>query len=243
MTIQNKILQVPLFLTIILSVACSDTDFQSYGGRLDNKPQPFSSSNEGEFGGNGSQNGEGFGDGSGIGNDDSTGAGHDGSQDGLNTGTDGQGGGNDSNEINIDDYSELIAGTTVEKVGISFEDGSDNDYNDISVCFNGHFKVQGTKAVMAKPGGEMVRVNIKRLTGATVVKVQVRVIDETSGSVVFDKDYASQLGQMGNEVSEEIHFPFNSRLYARYQWSRGSADTDGTSRVRIEQNVCNNTGG
>ena len=87
--------------------------------------------------------------------------------------------------------SSTIPGIQAQKIGVSFEDGSDNDYNDVSVCFDAPFKVDASrpglppKVVMAESKGAIVDVYLKSLTGNVPV-VTIKVLDK-DGKVLFEK--------------------------------------------------------
>jgi hypothetical protein len=147
--------------------------------------------------------------------------------------------------------SSTIPGIQAQKIGVSFEDGSDNDYNDVSVCFDAPFKVGASrpglppKVVMAEPKGATVDVYLKSLTGNIPV-VTIKVLDK-DGKVLFEKQKRYTTGANSNTENPvgpffNFHFPFGSRLYVQYDWPRGTLNTDAAGKVRVEPNICRNTG-
>lgn len=143
-----------------------------------------------------------------------------------------------------------IPGIQAQKIGVSFEDGSDNDYNDVSICFDAPFKVDARpglppRVIMAAPKGQRVKVYLKSITGS-IPTLTVRILDQNE-KVIFEK--VKVYTQPANSNTEnpvgpffEENFPFGSRLYVKFQWGTKSLNTDGTGKVQIEPNVCRNTG-
>lgn len=146
--------------------------------------------------------------------------------------------------------STTIPGIQATKIGVHFEDSSDNDYNDVAVCFDAPFKVDARpgrppKVVMAQPKGQKVKVFLKSLTG-NVPTVTIKIIDSTE-KVIFEK--TKVYSRKANTNTEnpagpffEENFPFGSRIYVQYRWGNAQLNTDGPGKVKIESNICRNTG-
>jgi hypothetical protein len=143
-----------------------------------------------------------------------------------------------------------IPGIQAQKIGVSFEDGTDNDYNDVSICFDAPFKVAPRnglppKVVMAAPKGQSVKVYLKSITGR-IPTVTIRIFDQND-KMIFEKTKAYSTGaNTGNENPVgpffEAFFPFGSRIYVEYRWLSTALHTDGPGKVLIESNICRNTG-
>jgi hypothetical protein len=159
----------------------------------------------------------------------------------VNPGLNNDGGGN----------ALTIPGIQAKKIGVSFEDSTDNDYNDVSVCFDAPFKVDASrpklppKVVMAEPKGQRVKVYLKSLTG-NIPTVTIRILDSTD-KVIFEKSKAYTRKANSNTENPvgpffEEHFPFGSRLYVQYNWGPNQLNTDGPGKVKVERDICRNTG-
>jgi hypothetical protein len=147
--------------------------------------------------------------------------------------------------------SATIPGIQAKKIGVSFEDGTDNDYNDVSVCFDAPFKVDASrpglppKVVMAEPKGQKVKVYLKSLTG-NVPTVTIRILDSTD-KVIFEKIKVYTRKANSNTENPvgpffEEQFPFGSRLYVQFNWGRNQLNTEGPGKVKVERDICRNTG-
>lgn len=149
-----------------------------------------------------------------------------------------------------DGDSSTIPGVEAQRIGVHFEDGKDNDFNDVSVCFDAPFKVAARpglppQVVMAQPHGQKVKVYLTSLTG-NVPTVTIKIID-SAGKVLFQK--AKSYTRSANSNTEnpvgpffEEFFPFGSKMYVQFNWGGAQLNTDGPGKVRVESNVCRNTG-
>jgi hypothetical protein len=145
---------------------------------------------------------------------------------------------------------ETIPGVAATKVGIHFEDGRDNDYNDVSVCFDAPFKIETrpglpSKVVMAEPLGADVNVYLKSLTGS-IPRVTIKIFDANGKSIY---EIVRAYTRNANSDTENpvgpfftFRFPFGSRILVQYEWHSGSLNTDGAGKVKVEPNLCRNTG-
>jgi hypothetical protein len=138
---------------------------------------------------------------------------------------------------------DTIPGTPTQRVGIHFEDGSDNDFNDVAICFDAPFKASSNSYIMAQPEGQRVTVSITRTTGREPnITIKVFGADGTEvGQPVFVNGLV-----FGVTKTVDVFFPFGSKLYAKYEWygsKAGAADTQTLGKhIKIQENVCNNTG-
>lgn len=130
-----------------------------------------------------------------------------------------------------------ILGVETKLVSISFEDGSDNDYNDVSFCFEGLFKVDNKSVVFVAPEEKEVKVTVKRLTGHYAIYT-LKIFDENNVET-YSKE--SHLATMGQTEVLNISLKPGSKIQTKYDKAGDYHDLPGSkSRVLIDK--CMNTG-
>ncbi len=134
-----------------------------------------------------------------------------------------------------------IAGTPVVRVGVNFEDlGSqgDRDYNDAVMCFEGQFKVDGTRVVSI----EAQRV-IATTSSRSDCRHRVRVeIHHADGSTEVPVTFESRSGQQ-----VPMEFRIGSRLEVFMQTYQGGCAKDEITMhqpddCRVLLDRCNTSG-
>lgn len=130
-----------------------------------------------------------------------------------------------------------ILGIETQLVNISFEDGSDNDYNDVSFCFEGLFKVDNKSVVFVGPVAKDIKVTVKRLTGNYAIYT-LKVFDENN-TETFSK--IAPLATMGQTEVLNISLKPGSKIQTMYDKAGSFHDLPG-SRSRVIIDKCMNTG-
>ena len=128
-----------------------------------------------------------------------------------------------------------LPGTPVAKVGIGFEDRTDNDFNDIYLCFQGHFNVNGRDIVSNREQ------TIQAIWGnrAAIAHYVTITITAADGRQLFNQGYQGRSGKdMG---SIPLTFTKGSRLSVQIR--HNSTQHTNENRARVDLDRCNNTGG
>ena len=131
-----------------------------------------------------------------------------------------------------------LPGQETNLVSISFEDGSDGDYNDVSFCFEGVFKVEGKTVLYSDREEKTITVTVKRLTGNHAV-FTLNTLDD-NGDTVYQK--SGPLDFQGQTITLNVPLKYGHKIKARYDKAGDFHDMPGSnSKVLIDQ--CKNTGG
>lgn len=147
----------------------------------------------------------------------------------------GQIGGNLNGDSGYDGIPE-VPGDIVQKVGIHFEDGSDRDFNDLSACFEGAFKVNDRAIVSMKD--QTVTVTFKRISAADHTFL-FRVLNATGGEL----QVVTKALQRNEQVNYQINFPVRSKLFVQTTVKgRTVYDINHASMAMVEKDVCRSTG-
>lgn len=146
---------------------------------------------------------------------------------------------NGSDNLSGGQAFQELPGLETRLVNISFEDAGDNDYNDVSFCFEGVFKVEGNTVRFADRDEENVIIHVKRLSGK-FVNYELKVSDE-SGTQTYGRQ--SSLPVTGAEHQLSVKMNYGDRIQARYDKSGDGGFHDlGGSRSRVEIDTCYNSG-
>jgi len=133
----------------------------------------------------------------------------------------------------------IIGGKPVSKVGIGFEDGSDFDYTDVSVCLNGSFFVNSSEVVAAKDQ-QSVTINWGNL--AKIAHLMTVKVTDIAGIEIFNQSYQ---GRSKAPVMPDIalSMPFGSKLTIDLDHGAIQQNDIGGQphRVQLRQDSCRGT--
>lgn len=140
-------------------------------------------------------------------------------------------------DVEIDEQTKSTTlGQEVDVIGVHFEDGGDNDFNDLSVCLKGKFKINGTNVVSL--GKQTVTLTAKRISG--IAHTYSIKITKESGEQI---DTFSGTPDAAVEVKHTSKIFPGSRLFVETTTAKGThLDMNTAKRARVELNICRNTG-
>ena len=134
------------------------------------------------------------------------------------------------------DTVESTPGKIVTSLGIHFEDGKDNDFNDLSVCMKGKFKVDGANVVSL--GKQTAVLKVMRISG-----MPHTYIIETSKKNGDSIDQFTSTPAASVEVEHRSKIFAGSKLKVQTTAAKpGTIDMSHATRARIELDECRNTG-
>jgi len=157
---------------------------------------------------------------------------------GSNNNAGGAANGGKSDDILEEDGGNLIiSGTKIQRVGINFEDGTDFDFNDAVICFEGFFKMEGTEVVSYK----QQTVVAKTFSASACdhrIDIRIHHDDGSTDSFSFRSD-------IGKDVS--LPFRIKSKLDVTMTTIYGGCDQTPVSMHNqqytvVKANVCNDSG-
>lgn len=132
------------------------------------------------------------------------------------------------------DNGEII-GTAVERVGLGFEDWTDWDYNDIYLCFEGHFNVNNRDIVSNRDQTVTVAWgNISAKSHDVTI-----TITAPNGTVSFTQGYQ---GQKRTKTLTPMSLPFKRGSKLNVAITNPSLTHEDAQRAKVNLNWCNNTG-
>ena len=142
----------------------------------------------------------------------------------------------DGDKLTVD--PDEIEGSLTKLVNISFEDSVDDDYNDISFCFSGYFKVDDRKVVYVGEEKRRLKVTVKRLTGASDPRYSFASSVKDGRKKIIAEHI---LLQKSEEKTHDVSFESGHRIHASYNNAGGYHDETGT-RAIVTSDECKNTG-
>ena len=143
----------------------------------------------------------------------------------------------DNDDLKTDDGGLLgeIPGQAVERVGIGFEDWTDMDFNDIYLCFQGNFNVNGRDIVSNRD--QTVQVTWGNISAKTHF-VTIKIID-ASGKETFNQGFQ---GTRRTSPIGTIPLTFTRGSKLQVMIAHNSTQHTDPNWAVVHLNQCNNTG-
>jgi hypothetical protein len=141
-----------------------------------------------------------------------------------------------NNELVVDDGGQInLPGDPVERVGVGFEDGVDADYNDLYICFQGHFNVDKRDIVSNRD--QTVQATWGNISAHSHTAT-VTILD-TDGKVLFTQVLA---GRKRTQLMGTIPLTFKKGSKLKVMIAHNSTQHTNTTWAVVHKNQCNNTG-
>lgn len=141
-----------------------------------------------------------------------------------------------NNELVVDDGNQIkLPGDPVERVGVGFEDSVDADYNDLYICFEGFFNVNGRDIVSNRD--QTVQAtwgNISAISHTATVK-----ISDSDGKVLFTQVLS---GKKRTKLMGTIPLTFKKGSKLQVMIAHKSTQHTNQTWAVVHKNQCNNTG-
>jgi hypothetical protein len=140
-------------------------------------------------------------------------------------------------DLKTDDGGRIgeIPGLPVERVGVGFEDWTDMDFNDIYVCFQGHFNVNGRDIVSNRD--QTVQATWGNIS-ANNHFMTIKIID-AAGKETFNQGYQ---GTRKTSPIGTIPLTFSRGSKLQVMIAHNSTQHTNPNMAVVHLNQCNNTG-
>lgn len=141
-----------------------------------------------------------------------------------------------NNELVVDDGGQIkLPGDPVERVGVGFEDGVDADYNDLYICFQGFFNVNGRDIVSNRD--QTVQAtwgNISAISHTATIKIL-----DSDGKILFTQVLA---GKRRTQLMGTVPLTFKRGAKLQVMIAHNSTQHTNPVWAVVHKNQCNNTG-
>ena len=141
-----------------------------------------------------------------------------------------------NNELVIDDSGHIkLPGDPVERVGVGFEDGVDADFNDLYICFQGHFNVDRRDIVSNRD--QTVQATWGNIS-ANAHTATVKILD-ANGQVVSTQ---TLIGRRRTQLMGTVPLTFKKGYKLHVTIAHNSTQHTNPTWAVVHKNQCNNTG-